>query len=460
MEASTCFASCAAALSTRGSIEIASLSGIRQCQRVSCRGNGVGLASAPRFSNWAKFRPEKRLSRKNISISASASLNDGRVDPVKWAERAPYGDPTARRSDLDGRVALKDIKEGQVMAGEIAAVNLYLGAFVDVGAEYDGLVRVQESDWWALRNELRINQRVIVQVVGVYDPTRYRCPLVLKMLSPDISADLLEDYSNDMPIIIRKGESVNAVAKEVGRVEKASAPRNYDSMGSLADDGDLDMEDKVGAGRAPMQTSAHKRRPRTQAHTGTTARVRAWARHSTIARSAVCLPIAGMRARSHQHLAAHLPHNVVNALSPLPEHRAGYHAGAPAYLRAALARCKINATLARCQVNINIMLARCRVNIMLARCPGNQMLARCRAMEVKQGHLLFQGSSECPVARGLGLPHRRPHGGVSVPSPGDFGSLWEKTGAPWPTRTASAVPEGGLMTSAPCTTPTLAVHNT
>eukprot|EP00899_Mesostigma_viride_P026828 jgi/Mesvir1/732/Mv17338-RA.1 len=250
MEASTCFASCAAALSTRGSIEIASLSGIRQCQRVSCRGNGVGLASAPRFSNWAKFRPEKRLSRKNISISASASLNDGRVDPVKWAERAPYGDPTARRSDLDGRVALKDIKEGQVMAGEIAAVNLYLGAFVDVGAEYDGLVRVQESDWWALRNELRINQRVIVQVVGVYDPTRYRCPLVLKMLSPDISADLLEDYSNDMPIIIRKGESVNAVAKEVGRVEKASAPRNYDSMGSLADDGDLDMEDKDTLGGA------------------------------------------------------------------------------------------------------------------------------------------------------------------------------------------------------------------
>jgi ribosomal protein S1 len=47
----------------------------------------------------------------------------------------------------EGRTGLDELQEGQVLTGTITDLWLYHGLEVDIGAQYDGLIPMQEEEW-------------------------------------------------------------------------------------------------------------------------------------------------------------------------------------------------------------------------------------------------------------------------------------------------------------------------
>eukprot|EP00898_Chlorokybus_atmophyticus_P000327 jgi/Chlat1/1295/Chrsp118S01734 len=217
--------------------------------------------------------------------SGLAGLRRLRVSAAHgWAETTDYRDPSARREDDIGRTPLDQLKVGQVVAGEIAAINLYRGAFIDVGCQYDGCARIKEGDWYNLRDKLHVNDRVIVQITAVRDPYRYRLPLELKLLVPDISSDLEEDYNDEFPnIIIHSGESVADVAAEVSRplrtrarrvtIDEAIRKDIWQITNGIMEDEDVEDDDDVVPMRSDPERSAARQADKVEYERGMMQRV-------------------------------------------------------------------------------------------------------------------------------------------------------------------------------------------
>jgi hypothetical protein len=103
-----------------------------------------------------------------------------------------------------GRLPLEDVHVGQLVQGFVACQHLYFGAYIDFGGQYDGcgtrcassfrsahcagrLVYIGEKEWPHVRHILDLGKRVTCRVRRILDPVRFRWPVELSCVSPDVS---------------------------------------------------------------------------------------------------------------------------------------------------------------------------------------------------------------------------------------------------------------------------------
>ncbi|KAH8971019.1 hypothetical protein BDL97_02G121300 [Sphagnum fallax] len=96
---------------------------------------------------------------------------------------------TANKEHLDHEAQeyeLPFIYPGQHYWGVVSCVSLYEGAFVHIGAVHDGWVPIQDNDWYYIGDFTKVGMHVQVEVVAKRDPYRFRFPIELRFVDPNI----------------------------------------------------------------------------------------------------------------------------------------------------------------------------------------------------------------------------------------------------------------------------------
>ncbi|CAK9218034.1 unnamed protein product [Sphagnum troendelagicum] len=96
---------------------------------------------------------------------------------------------TANKEHLDHEAQeyeLPFIYPGQHYWGVVSCVSLYEGAFVHIGAVHDGWVPIQDNDWYYIRDFIKVGMHVQVEVIAKRDPYRFRFPIELRFVDPNI----------------------------------------------------------------------------------------------------------------------------------------------------------------------------------------------------------------------------------------------------------------------------------
>ncbi|KAL7139553.1 hypothetical protein ABFS83_09G060400 [Erythranthe nasuta] len=96
---------------------------------------------------------------------------------------------------------------GQICAGKVTAVHLYQGAFVDIGGVHDGWVPIKRNDWYWLRHHIKVGMHVMVEILAKRDPYRFRFPLELRFVQPNIDHLIFNTF--DFPPIFHRDEDTN-----------------------------------------------------------------------------------------------------------------------------------------------------------------------------------------------------------------------------------------------------------
>ncbi|KAF9601706.1 hypothetical protein IFM89_022235 [Coptis chinensis] len=84
---------------------------------------------------------------------------------------------------------------GQICAGKVTTLHLYQGAFVDIGGVYDGWVPIKGNDWYWIRQHIKVGMHVIVEILAKRDPYRFRFPIEMRFVSPNID-HLMYNYQS------------------------------------------------------------------------------------------------------------------------------------------------------------------------------------------------------------------------------------------------------------------------
>ncbi|BBN08027.1 hypothetical protein MPTK1_4g08250 [Marchantia polymorpha subsp. ruderalis] len=117
----------------------------------------------------------------------------------------------------DGMYELPFIYPGQHYWGVVTSIHLYEGAFVYFGGVHDGWVPIMDNDWYEIRKHIRVGMSVQVEVVAKRDPYRFRFPVEMRFVDPNID-DLIFRRFEYPPIFGRKGDdNLDEVAREAGR---------------------------------------------------------------------------------------------------------------------------------------------------------------------------------------------------------------------------------------------------
>ncbi|KAI4343641.1 hypothetical protein L6164_010969 [Bauhinia variegata] len=126
-----------------------------------------------------------------------------------------------------GRKRGKDYKEGmyelpyyypgQICQGKVTTLHLYQGAFVDIGGVYDGWVPIKNNDWYWIRHHIKVGMHVIVEITAKRDPYRFRFPIELRFVHPNIDHLIFNRF--DFPPIFHRDEDTNPdeIRRDCGR---------------------------------------------------------------------------------------------------------------------------------------------------------------------------------------------------------------------------------------------------
>ncbi|XP_004500673.4 protein PLASTID TRANSCRIPTIONALLY ACTIVE 10-like [Cicer arietinum] len=96
---------------------------------------------------------------------------------------------------------------GQICVGKVTTLHLYQGAFVDIGGVYDGWVPIKNNDWFWIRHHIRVGMQVIVEITAKRDPYRFRFPIELRFVDPNIDHLIFNRF--DCPPIFHREEDTN-----------------------------------------------------------------------------------------------------------------------------------------------------------------------------------------------------------------------------------------------------------
>ncbi|XP_068657156.1 protein PLASTID TRANSCRIPTIONALLY ACTIVE 10-like [Aristolochia californica] len=96
---------------------------------------------------------------------------------------------------------------GQICAGKVTTIHLYQGAFVDIGCVHDGWVPIKRNDWYWIRHHIRVGMDVIVEVLEKRDPYRFRFPIELRFVDPNIDHLIFNRF--DFPPVFHRDEDTN-----------------------------------------------------------------------------------------------------------------------------------------------------------------------------------------------------------------------------------------------------------
>ncbi|KAL2635267.1 hypothetical protein R1flu_006746 [Riccia fluitans] len=117
----------------------------------------------------------------------------------------------------DGMYELPFIYPGQHYWGVVTTVHLYEGAFVYFGGVHDGWIPIMDNDWYEIRNYIKVGMSVQVEVVAKRDPYRFRFPIEMRFVDPNIDDMIFRRFEHP-PIFGRKDDdNLDEVAKEAGR---------------------------------------------------------------------------------------------------------------------------------------------------------------------------------------------------------------------------------------------------
>ncbi|KAJ7956086.1 protein PLASTID TRANSCRIPTIONALLY ACTIVE 10 [Quillaja saponaria] len=107
----------------------------------------------------------------------------------------------------EGMYELPFYYPGQICEGKVTTLHLYQGAFVDIGGVYDGWVPIKNNDWYWIRHHIKVGMHVIVEVLAKRDPYRFRFPIELRFVHPNIDHLIFNRF--DFPPIFHHDEDTN-----------------------------------------------------------------------------------------------------------------------------------------------------------------------------------------------------------------------------------------------------------
>ncbi|KNA16858.1 hypothetical protein SOVF_085370, partial [Spinacia oleracea] len=94
-----------------------------------------------------------------------------------------------------------------ICLGKVTTLHLYQGAFVDVGGVYEGWVPIKGNDWYWIRQHIKVGMHIMVEILAKRDPYRFRFPLELRFVDPNIDHLLFQRF--EYPPIFHRDEDTN-----------------------------------------------------------------------------------------------------------------------------------------------------------------------------------------------------------------------------------------------------------
>ncbi|KAJ0723469.1 putative S1 domain, nucleic acid-binding protein [Helianthus annuus] len=107
----------------------------------------------------------------------------------------------------EGMYELPFYYPGQICVGKVTTLHLYQGAFVDIGGVHDGWVPIKRNDWFWIRHHIKVGMHVIVEILAKRDPYRYRFPIEMRFVDPNIDHLIFKRF--DYPPIFHREEDSN-----------------------------------------------------------------------------------------------------------------------------------------------------------------------------------------------------------------------------------------------------------
>lgn len=115
----------------------------------------------------------------------------------------------------EGMYELPFYYPGQICVGKVTTIHLYQGAFVDIGGVYEGWVPIKNNDWFWIRQYIKVNMQVIVEIVAKRDPYRFRFPIELRLLDPNIDHLIFNRF--EFPPIFHRDTTPDELRRDSGR---------------------------------------------------------------------------------------------------------------------------------------------------------------------------------------------------------------------------------------------------
>ncbi|CAN6464190.1 unnamed protein product [Victoria cruziana] len=145
--------------------------------------------------------------------------NRERLEDESYEEDQDYY-PGRRKKGKDyneNMYELPFLYPGQICAGKVSSIHLYQGAFVDIGCVHDGWVPIKGNDWYWIRHHIKVGMNVIVEILAKRDPYRYRFPIELRFVNPNIDHLIFNRF--DFSPIFHRDEDTNpdALLRDSGR---------------------------------------------------------------------------------------------------------------------------------------------------------------------------------------------------------------------------------------------------
>ncbi|XP_057861898.1 protein PLASTID TRANSCRIPTIONALLY ACTIVE 10 isoform X2 [Cryptomeria japonica] len=117
---------------------------------------------------------------------------------------------------IEGMYELPFVYPGQIYGGHVTCVHLYQGAFVFIGCVHDGWVPIKGNDWYWIRHHIKVGMHVQVEVVAKRDPFRYRFPIELRFVNPNIDHLIFNKFEFP-PIFGHNNTTAEELSRETGR---------------------------------------------------------------------------------------------------------------------------------------------------------------------------------------------------------------------------------------------------
>ncbi|CAO2827036.1 unnamed protein product [Amaranthus hypochondriacus] len=136
-------------------------------------------------------------------------LNKDRLEDESYKYDQDYY-PGRRKRGKDyeeGMYELPFYYPGQICVGKVTTLHLYQGAFVDIGGVHDGWVPIKGNDWYWIRQHIKVGMHVIVEIVAKRNPYRFRFPLELRFVDPNIDHLIFNRF--DYPPIFHRDDDTN-----------------------------------------------------------------------------------------------------------------------------------------------------------------------------------------------------------------------------------------------------------
>ncbi|KAL6182577.1 hypothetical protein ACLB2K_043996 [Fragaria x ananassa] len=138
-----------------------------------------------------------------------AAANKDRLEEESYKYDQDYH-PGRRKRGKDYKEGMYELPfyyPGQICEGKVTSIHLYQGAFVDIGGVYDGWVPIKNNDWYWIRHHIKVGMRCMVEVLAKRDPYRFRFPIELRFVYPNIDHLIFNRF--DFPPIFHHDEDTN-----------------------------------------------------------------------------------------------------------------------------------------------------------------------------------------------------------------------------------------------------------